>query len=321
MCLFPKLIKNPKYKENKKNGGQLPPVSDSRILGVPIKCGICFECRKAIARDWRIRLREEVTNNNEWKFITLTFNTESLKDLNAETTKKTRYEKDNEIATIAIKRFLERHRKKYKTSIRHWCITELGNGKLEHLHIHGVLKTTLNDEELIKLWKYGYVHTSWNNQPNYVNGKTINYITKYMIKTDESHKYYTPKILCSPGIGKAFLNKEAAKIAKKNDYYINNKGDKMPLPIYYRNNIYTEDERETLWINKLNEDKRYINKQEIKGKNKKDKLKNISAALRAAQKLNKEFGYASPDDGWEEKAYENSVRELIYKNRFKNGSE
>ena len=32
MCLYPTLIKNPKYKPNKKNGGQVPPVLDKRVL-------------------------------------------------------------------------------------------------------------------------------------------------------------------------------------------------------------------------------------------------------------------------------------------------
>ena len=31
MCLYPKLIKNPKYKANKKNGGNIPAVFDERV--------------------------------------------------------------------------------------------------------------------------------------------------------------------------------------------------------------------------------------------------------------------------------------------------
>ena len=46
MCLYPRLIKNPKYKPNKKNGGQVPPILDSRVLAVPIGCGKCLECKK-----------------------------------------------------------------------------------------------------------------------------------------------------------------------------------------------------------------------------------------------------------------------------------
>ena len=32
MCLYPRLIKNPKYKENKKNGGVIPAFLDERVF-------------------------------------------------------------------------------------------------------------------------------------------------------------------------------------------------------------------------------------------------------------------------------------------------
>ena len=62
-------------------------------------------------------------------------------------------------ATIgkAIRLFTERWRKKYKKSIRHWLITELGGGRYEHLHIHGLIWTKENFEEVRKIWKYGFV--------------------------------------------------------------------------------------------------------------------------------------------------------------------
>ena len=45
MCLYPRLIKNRKYIANKKNGGNIPPVSDLRVLVVPVGCGKCIECK------------------------------------------------------------------------------------------------------------------------------------------------------------------------------------------------------------------------------------------------------------------------------------
>ena len=48
MCLYPKLIKNRKYIANKKNGGNIPPVSDSRVLMVPVGCGASY-------RDWETK--------------------------------------------------------------------------------------------------------------------------------------------------------------------------------------------------------------------------------------------------------------------------
>ena len=45
---------------NKKNGGQVPPVSDSRVLLVPVGCGKCIECRKQKSRNWQIRLKADI---------------------------------------------------------------------------------------------------------------------------------------------------------------------------------------------------------------------------------------------------------------------
>ena len=53
MCLYPKLINNPKYRANKKNGGDIPAVSDNRVLQVPIGCGNCIECRMQKKRQFK----------------------------------------------------------------------------------------------------------------------------------------------------------------------------------------------------------------------------------------------------------------------------
>ena len=118
---------------------------------VPVGCGQCMECRKQKAGAWSIRLQEEVNEHKPgWKhFITLTLSNEQLqyitqgKDTNGvkrytPITGKG-YEFDNAIATTATRRFLERWRKKYKRSIKHWLITELGGNGTENIHLHGVL--------------------------------------------------------------------------------------------------------------------------------------------------------------------------------------
>ena len=44
-------------------------------------------------------------------------------------------------------------------------------------------------------------------------------------------------------------------------------GAKSALPIYYRNKIYTDEEKEKLWLNKLDKQERYINGTKISVKN------------------------------------------------------
>ena len=80
-----------------------------------------------------------------------------------------------------------------------------------------------------------------------------------MYKKDEKHPTFTGKVLCSSGIGSKYIERSDAKNNKykgenaKETYKCKN-GAKINLPIYYRNKIYTEEERELLWIQKLNKD-------------------------------------------------------------------
>ena len=271
MCLFPKLVKNPKYKPNQKNGGNVPYMADSRIGYVPIGCGMCYECRRKKANEWRVRLIEEVKTEQDYSFVTLTMSDESYAEL-AELTKTSGYTKDNEIATIAVRRFLERWRKKHKKSIKHWLITELGHKGTENIHMHGIIKTR-DLEEVKKIWKYGWI---WKGKKrrgkieNYVTERTVNYMIKYVMKVDKINKLYKPIILCSPGIGKKYQEKIDYK---KNKYkengetketYTTRNGREIALPIYYRNKLYTEKEREKLWIEKLDKGIRYIGGEKVK---------------------------------------------------------
>ena len=110
MCLFPKLIKNPKYKENKKNGGKIPSVNDFRVLYVPIGCGECIECTKKKAGQWITRLLEESRQINNGRFVTLTFSKEALKKLwdkhKVKLIDLEGYELENKMAKLAVRDFL-----------------------------------------------------------------------------------------------------------------------------------------------------------------------------------------------------------------------
>ena len=86
--------------------------------------------------------------------------------------------------------------------------------------------------------------------------------------------YFTtlPKIMCSAGIGKKWTEGMGAERAKYVPHgtleeYRGVDGIIRGLPIYYRNIIYTEEEREKLWIEKLNKGERWIGGTCIKRKN------------------------------------------------------
>ena len=163
-----------------------------------------MECRKQKKREWQIRMNEEIKHDRTGKFITLTFSNEELEKLIQETG----IQESNAVATIAVRRFLERIRKQTGKSVKHWFITELGHENTERLHLHGIVWGIGNDKVLTEKWKYGITWTGY-----FVNEKTIQYITKYMTKIDEQHKDFTGKVLCSKGIGKGYTERIIALIA------------------------------------------------------------------------------------------------------------
>jgi len=313
MCLYPKLINNPKYRANKKNGGKIPVVKDIRVLYVPIGCGKCIECRKQKARQWQVRLQEDLRRNRNAHFVTYTFNDYELNKIEKEIKELTGYNRDNEVCRIAIRRYTERWRKKYGKTLRHWLVTELGGTNTERVHIHGVVWTD-QKQDIETIWKYGKV---WIGQ--YVNEKTINYIVKYVNKIDVKHKEYQSKIFTSKGIGKNYVNREDKKrnVYKKGntvETYRTRKGLEIGLPIYYRNKIYTEEEREKLWLEKLDKKERWVCGIKIDISKGDEEYYKVLDRMR---KRNKRLGYGNNEKNWEKKKYENQRRNIKRLERIK----
>lgn len=334
MCLYPKLIFNRKYISNKKNGGNIPELKDNRVLKVPVGCGNCIECRKQNARNWQVRLHEEIKHTKNGHFVTLTFSDEALHKISEEVKKDLPPEKiiDNEIATYAVRHFLERWRKEFKKSVRHWLITELGHVNTERIHIHGLIFTD-NYEDIWRKWEYGtvtigrrkYFQNGTNNgaSKGYVNGQTINYIVKYVTKIDPDHKGYKPKILTSAGIGNNYFNRtdyrhNLYKGKDTNELYRTEQGLKLNLPIYYRNKLYTDDERENLWLNKLDKKERWICGEKIDISKSEDEY---YKSLEYYQRKNIRLGYGDNSEDWTVAAYKRERKLLRNKIKEKKQTE
>lgn len=326
---------------NKKNGGIIPPlplirtesgqmVEDERVTLVPIGCGKCMECMKQKSRGWQVRLLEDIRHNKNGIFVTLTFSDEKItqiiegKNLEGEqiiaplTDELKGYDIDNEVAKIAVRRFLERWRKKHKKSVRHWLVTELGHEGTENIHLHGIIWTDIDRKEIEEIWKYGFCWVGDENK-NWVNEATVNYITKYINKTDFVHKEYQPRILTSAGIGKGYLDRHDSKRNKFNgkktiETYTNRQGIKMNLPVYWRNKLYNEEERQRLWINKLDEETRWVGGEKVdvsKGDEKYYRL------LEWYRRINKKLGYGDNKKNWKRKIYETERRAINQMKRIK----
>lgn len=306
MCLYPKLIRNRKYLPNKKNGGNPPLCKDERTLYVPVGCGKCIECLTQKSRAWNVRLQEEIRTDKTAIFVSLTLSNQSYKELDQEIENLSGYERDNEIAKLAVRRFLERWRKKHGTSVKHWLVTECGHQGTENIHLHGLIFTDKR-QDIETIWKYGFVYLG-----SYTNEKTLNYIMKYITKVDVQHKYFTPRIFTSAGIGKNYTRRPDAETNKFNDkqtreYYTTRQGIKLNLPIYYRNKLYNEDEREKLWLNKLDQQIRWIRGIKVDISKSEDRYYGL---LKHYQQQNIRLGYGSDKINWERKKYEQERRNL-----------
>lgn len=238
----------------KKNGYKPPICKDERLRYVTAACGKCYECRKQKGRAWQVRLGEEVRNDPDVIFVTLTISDESWEKLR----KKYSYSSEDDYIKKMVRLFLERIRKETKKSVKHWLTTERGEQNTERYHLHGLIWGDKDGTLTTRHWQYGFVYIG-----EYVNERTCNYVTKYITKRDEKHKDFVPITLCSPGIGEGYLKRSDSELNryrenKTNETYRLRNGVKINLPIYYRNKIYSEEEREKLFIEKIEKGKVWI---------------------------------------------------------------
>ena len=90
--------------------------------------------------------------------------------------------------------------------------------------------------------------------------------------------------------------------------YRTNTGHKIALPIYWRNKIYTEEEREKLWIQKLDKAERWVCGEKISVKHSdKDYINVVKYHRERTIKL----GYHEPDFIWKQEAYEEARRNML----------
>lgn len=283
MCVFTKTMFNPRYKAGIKNGGIIPPVPDMRVLSIEAKCGTCIECRRERASEWQIRLTEEAkAQGYHGHFVTLTFDEEHMNKLAEEVG-----DDADEIAKVALRRYLELWRKKHKSRPKHWFVNELGHKNTERLHLHGVIFTEESKEEVLKYWRYGaqkYCGYSFGE-------KVIGYITKYITKDDPTHKGWKGRVLCSPGIGKSYVEdshiqeQHRFKGENTNVFYRTKQGHKKSMPTYYKRKLWSDAERETLRLTKMDKGEITIGGIKLRNKSKKERIIVWETMMQRREKL------------------------------------
>ena len=216
---------------------------------VETRCGKCPVCRKRYVSDYTIRLQEEDKVSSSSFFITLTYAPEHvpLTETNQMTLVKQHH-----------KNFIKALRKRNKATIRYFGVGEYGDlGSRPHYHI---ILFNLEDAKLIGKSKEGYpeyyskaVDKSWNKgniQIRAVGFESIAYTLSYMNKGRKiGHHPNDPREpefnLKSKGLGKAWLTEENIKQAiLQGRNYMTVNGYKKPMPRYYKDKIFDEEQKQ-----------------------------------------------------------------------------
>lgn len=223
-CMFPYYVKNPKY----------PCRSSDRHLPVP--CGKCPVCLKRHALAWSFRLMKQDEISVSSSFVTLTYADENLPRTagNFSTLEKP-----------AVQLFMKRLRKLHPRNVKlsYYAVGEYGSRTMRP-HYHLILFNA--DKNLIeKAWLLGEIHIGD------VTGASIGYVTKYLHKgrvvpVHKNDDRLPEFSLMSKKLGANYLTDTMKNWHNSNltrNYVIVPGGGKIALPRYYRDKIYTDDQK------------------------------------------------------------------------------
>ena len=87
------------------------------------------------------------------------------------------------------------------------------------------------------------------------------------------------------------------------EHYRLRNGSKINLPIYYRNQLFTEEEREMLFLDKINKGIIYVMKQKVHRDDEEYYLQLLEEGRRTEQRI-----YGNHTQEWEEQKYLNRLR-------------
>lgn len=229
-CKYPVLIKNPNPAK----------VGDYAYTKVP--CGKCMICKQNHSRQWIFRLKQELKISASAFFCTFTYMDDAL--MYSESGIPTLNKKD-------FQNFIKKLRKENpKEKIRYFACGEYGV-KSKRPHYHAIIFNSYK-EHIEKTWNMGITHIGT------VTDDSIAYNTKYIMKPNEEWQdqfkddksFQKEFVLMSKGIGKNYLeNKEIVRRHKSRlteNFVTDEKGFRYPIPRYYKDKIFNDDERRIL---------------------------------------------------------------------------
>lgn len=248
MCLKPRIIINRHYIKIANNNklGAVSMFGSAPDFYVKVDCGLCVECQKKRGNQWRQRLLDEYHYHldkfpdSKVIFGTLTIANEymHLFDTPPKMDKQMRL-------------FLERYRKMFGCSFRHYITSEYGE-KRGRLHFHFIgFRMLCTIQQLRTLWPFGRVDMQTLKGPQgltYVSG----YITK-IVKGDKLTKESIPffiekdkktKVWVSPAIGKDYCLDDVNRnshVLHSRPVFVRLLHNNLPtaLPRYYLDKLFS----------------------------------------------------------------------------------
>ena len=225
MCLTPIKIKNKEYRNG--NGYSYH----------TLPCGKCPPCLQRRSSGWVFRMQQEEKISISSKFITLTYTDCNLpQKLNKET---------GEIFTTLKKKDfqdymkrLRKHKENKDIKVKYYACGEYGTN-IERPHYHAIVFNS-SDNAIAESWHKGHL------QILPATSGAMAYVTKYINKFKK--KYVTKQnefSLMSKGLGQNYLDKQTVKFHKADlkRACVMDGNKAVAMPRYYRNKIYTTEER------------------------------------------------------------------------------
>lgn len=224
MCVTPYNVKNPHYR-----GG-------SDQLYIPVPCGKCPACLARRTSAWSFRLLQEDKVASCALFITLTYDNDHVNI------------SPNGFMTLVKKDwqdFMKRVRFASPTlpKIKYYCAGEYGSQTMRP-HFHAIIFGA--DREIIeRCWTKGSV---WFGD---VSGASVAYTAKYINKGKvipvHANDDRVPECsMMSKGLGISYLSDAVVKYHQEDlsrNYVVLDGGVKVSLPRYFREKIYSEQDR------------------------------------------------------------------------------
>lgn len=215
-----------------------------------VPCGKCEACLSRRRKDWSFRLMKETENCKSAFFVTLTYDDEHLNHIVLNRDGFIDYVPV--VSKTDVQKFLKRLRKRIEPfKIRYFLVSEYGPTTLRpHYHMllfdfPLILKDKL-DEYLTDAWQLGFIRV------DPINEARINYVTSYCLDSSTLPDYLVKNfMLCSrrPAIGSSYLDddRNVSFHLDNMDSMVTLQADREPfkqaLPRYYRDKIFSDDEK------------------------------------------------------------------------------